>query len=114
LVYRKTKVDEVSDKDVPMDLDDIIKSILELKKMLEDMGFEESAEDLLKVSCKTLRNQIRKLMDGKESELNKITREMGSNASATEDIKLAAGAKSKEIDDEINELKIQLQEIGCT
>jgi hypothetical protein len=38
-----------------------IKSILELKKMLEDMGFKESAEDLLKVSCKTLRNQIRKL-----------------------------------------------------
>jgi hypothetical protein len=114
LVYRKTKVDDVSDKDVPMDLDAIIKSILELKKMLEDMGFEESAEDLLKVSCKTLRNQIRKLMDGKESELNRITRKMGSNGSATEDIKLATEAKSKEIDDEINELKIQLQEMGCT
>jgi hypothetical protein len=114
LVFRKKKEDDVLDKDVPMDLDDIIKSILELKKMLEDMGFEESAEDLLKVSCKILRNQIKKLMDGKESELNKITRKMGSNGSSAEDLKLATEAKSKEIDDEIKELKIQLQEMGCT
>jgi hypothetical protein len=91
-----------------------IKSILELKKMLEDMGFKERAEYLLKVSCKTLRNRIRKLMDGKEGELNRITRKMGSNGSSTEYIKLATEAKSKEIDDEINELKIQLQEMGCT
>jgi hypothetical protein len=82
--------------------------------MLEDMGFKGSAEDLLKVSCKTLRNQIRKLMDGKESELNRITRKMGSNGSSTEDIKLATEAKSKEIDYDINELTIQLQEMGCT
>jgi len=114
LVFRKKKEDDVLGKDVPMDLDVIIKSILELKKMLEDMGFEESAEDLLKVSCKTLRNQIRKLLDGKESELNRITRKMGSDGSPTEDIKSATEAKSKEIEDEINELKIKLQEMGCT
>ena len=114
MVDGNKKVDDVSDKDVPMDLDDIIKSILKIKKMLEDMGFEESAEDLLKVSCKILRNQIKKLMDDKESELNKMTGKMRSNGSSTEDIKLATEAKSKEIDDEINELKIQLQEIGCT
>lgn len=113
LVYGKKKADEISDKDVPMNLEDIIKSISELRKMLDDMDFEESAEDLLKVICKTLRNQIKKLMDGKESELNKITRKMSSNSSSAKDIKLAMEAKSKEIDDKINELKIQLKEMGC-
>ena len=39
---------------------------------------------------------------------------MGSNGSSAEDLKLATETKSKEIDDEIKELKIQLQEMGCT